>query len=137
MPARSVAEWARAAPAVRGVVLALAEHAVALQPAAEAVIQWCRLDGGTEPAHAEEGRRVERAYQDLAGQVQAMALDPVVGEPLALLLEQHLELVRRAVGGPGSPEGLGRAAGELVSLRDLLRRTATVQGRLVADVPGL
>ncbi len=81
MPARSVAEWARAAPAARDAVLALAEQAVGLQPAAEAVIQWHRLDGEVAPGDAEEG--------------------------------------------------------ELVGLRDLLRRTATVRGRLVADVPGL
>ncbi len=143
MPARPVAEWARAAPAARDAVLALAEQAVGLQPAAEAVIQWHRLDGEVAPGDAEEGRRVERTYQDLADRLRAMvldpavALDPVVAEPLAGLLGQHLELVRRAVGRSRPPEGLGPVAGELVGLRDLLRRTATVRGRLVADVPGL
>jgi hypothetical protein len=38
----SVAEWARANPAGRDALLALAERAVALQPAAEAAIQRCR-----------------------------------------------------------------------------------------------
>lgn len=137
METTSVAAWAAAAPAARDAVLALAEHAVALQPAAEAVIQWYRLDELITPDHAEEGRRVERAYRDLLEQLHRMALDPVVAEPLNDLLERHLDLIRRATGGSRPPEGLGRLAGELVSFRDLLRRTARVRGRAVADVPGL
>ena len=133
----AVAAWAAAEPAARDAALALAEHAVALQPAAEAVIQWHRLDEPISPDHAEEGRRVERAYRDLVEQLPRMALDAVVAEPLTALLERHLDLVRRAISGSGSPEGLGRLAGELVSLRDLLRRTGRVRGRAVADVPGL
>ena len=38
----SVAEWARANPAGRDALLALAERAVALQPAAEAASAWLR-----------------------------------------------------------------------------------------------
>jgi hypothetical protein len=132
-----VTRWAAADPAARDAALALAEHAVALQPAAEAVIQWFRLDQAVTSEHAEEGRRVERAYRDLLEQLPRMALDPVVAEPLGELLERHLDLVRRAVRGAGAPEGLGRLAGELVSLRDLLRRTGRVRGRAVADVPEL
>jgi hypothetical protein len=131
----SLASWAAAAPpAARDAVLALAEHAVALQPAAEAVIQWYRLDQPVAPDHAQEGRRVERAYRDLVEQVPRMALDPVVAEPLTDLLERHLDLVRRATSGARPPEGLGRLAGELVGFRDLLRRTARVRGRVVTDV---
>lgn len=136
METTSVVAWAAAAPAARDAVLALAEHAVALQPAAEAVIQWYRLDEPVTRDHAEEGR-VERAYRDLLEQLPRMALDPVVAEPLDDLLGRHLDLVRRATGGSRPPEGLGRLAGELVSFRDLLRRTARVRGRAVADVPGL
>jgi hypothetical protein len=137
MEAVAVAAWAAAAPAARDAVLALAEHAVALQPAAEAVIQWYRLGQPVTGDQAEEGRRVERAYRDLVEQVARMAPDPVVAEPLSDLLERHLDLVRRAIRDSQPPEGLGRLAGELVSLRDLLRRTGRVRGRTVADMPDL
>jgi hypothetical protein len=137
MPARSIAEWARDEPAARDAVLALADQAVALQPAAEAVIQWCLLEGEVEQAHIEEGRRVERAFRDVAEQLDDLEADPLVAEPLAGLLERHLELVEGALEGVSPPEGLGRVAGELVGLRDLLRRTARLHGRAVADVPGL
>jgi hypothetical protein len=63
--------------------------------------------------------------------------DAVVAAPLTGLLQRHLELVRGAVDGGSQPQGLGRAAGELAGLRDLLRRTARLRGRSVADVPGL
>src|ERR687887_2138497 len=106
MEPTAVAAWAAAEPAARDAALALAEHAVALQPAAEAVIPWFRLDEPVTSEHAEEGRRVERAYRDLVGQLPRMALDPVVAEPLGDLLERHLDLVRRAVRGAGAPEGL-------------------------------
>ncbi len=137
MRTNPVAEWAAAEPAARDAALALAEHAVALQPAAEAVIQWYRLDEAVAPEHAEEGRRVERAYRDLVEQLGRMAFDPVVAEPLGDLLQRHLDLIRRAIALRGVPEGLGRLAGELVSLRDLLRRTGRLRGRAVADVPDL
>lgn len=137
MPGRSLAEWARDEPGARDAVLALADQAVALQPAAEAVIQWHLLERVVEPAHIEEGRRVERAYRGLAEQLRGVRADPVVAGPLAGLLDRHLELVRGALDGPSPPEGLGRVAGELVGLRDLLRRTARLRGRSVADVPGL
>ncbi len=137
MPSRSLAEWARDEPAIRDAVLALADEAVALQPAAEAVIQWCLLERQVERAHVEEGRRVERAYGELTERLRSLQADPVVAERLAGLLEGHLELVTGALDGASPPEGLGRLAGELVSLRDLLRRTGRLRGRSVADVPGL
>ncbi|HZD72934.1 MAG TPA: hypothetical protein VE776_03450 [Actinomycetota bacterium] len=137
MPARSLAEWAEREPAARDAVLALADQAVALQPAAEAVIQWFLLEGEVGREHVEEGRRVERAYRELAGQLDDLRVDPVVGEPLAGLLDRHLELVRDAMEGASPPQGLGRVAGVLVGLRDLLRRTARLRGRSIADMPSL
>lgn len=137
MPARSLGEWARDEPAARDAILALADQAVALQPAAEAVIQWYLLEREVELAHVEEGRRVERAYLDLSEQLRRLQADAVVAEPLTGLLQRHLDLVRGAVAGASQPQGLGRVAGELVGLRDLLRRTARLRGRSVADVPGL
>ena len=134
METTSLASWAAAAPAARDAVLALADQAVALQPAAEAVIQWYLLEGEVERAHVEEGRRVERAYAELAEQLDGLHAHPVVAEPLGDLLERHLVLVRRALEGASPPQGLGRVAGELVGLRDLLRRTARVRGRMVSDV---
>ena len=137
MPARSLAEWAEREPAARDAVLALADQAVALQPAAEAVIQWFLLEGEVGQEHLEEGRRVERAYRELAAQLDDLRVDPVVGEPLAGLLDRHLELVRDAMEGASPPQGLGRVAGVLVGLRDLLRRTARLRGRSIADMPSL
>jgi hypothetical protein len=137
MPSRTLAEWARDQPGARDALLALADQAVALQPAAEAVIQWCLLEHEMAPARVEEGWRVERAYRELGEQLRILEADPVAAEPLAGLLERHLELVRRALEGPTPPEGLGRVAGELVGLRDLLRRSGRLRGRSVADIPGL
>jgi hypothetical protein len=136
MSARSLSEWARAEPAARDAVLALADQAVALQPAAEAVIQCRRLESEAAD-QAEEARRVERGYQALVDQLHAIEPDPVVGDPLEELLGRHLALLRGAMRDPSPPEGLGRVAGELVGLRDRVRRTAGLRGRVVADVPGL
>jgi hypothetical protein len=118
-------------------VLALADQAVALQPAAEAVIQCRRLQADTTPDQAEEARRVERGYQALVDQLHTIEPDPVAGEPLEALLGRHLDLLHGAMRGPSPPEGLGRVAGELVGFRDRVRRTAGLRGRFVADVPGL
>ena len=135
--ARELGEWARQEPGARDALLALADQAVALQPAAEAVIQWCQLEREPEPAHLEEGARVERAYRELGEQLAGLGADPVAAVPLASLLARHLELVQRALEGTTVPEGLGRVAGELVGLRDLLRRSGRLRGRTVADVPEL
>jgi hypothetical protein len=137
MPGRSLTEWARDEPANRDAVLALADQAVALQPAAEAVIQCYRLEPEVGPDQLEEGRRVERGYQALLDQLRAIDPDPVVADPFRKLLDQHLDLVHGAMGDASPPEGLGRVAGELVGLRDRVRRTAGLRGRVVADVPGL
>jgi hypothetical protein len=137
MPARSLTDWARAEPSTRDAVLALADQAVALQPAAEAVIQCARLEAETTPNQGEEARRVERGYQALVDQLHEIGPDPVVAEPLEALLGRHLDLLHGAMRDPSPPEGLGRVAGELVGLRDRVRRTAGLHGRIVADVPGL
>ncbi len=137
MPATSLADWASAEPSTRDAVLALADQAVALQPAAEAVIQCARLEAEATLDQAEEARRVERGYQALVDQLHEIGPDPVVGEPLEALLGRHLDLLHGAMRDPSPPEGLGRVAGELVGLRDRVRRTAGLRGRIVADVPGL
>jgi hypothetical protein len=118
-------------------VLALAERAVGLQPAAEVVIQWRRLGAEAMREHAEEGRRVERGYRALVDELASLRSPPLVGAHLGALLARHLELVRQALRGPRAPDGLGTAAGELVALRDLLRRGIPLRGRRVTDLPGL
>jgi hypothetical protein len=127
-----VAEWARANPAGRDAVLALAERAVAMQPAAEAAIQHCR-PGPEQPGGLQDAAAVRDAYRSLADHLHALGLQgPVAGE-LGQLLDRHLEAIERALGGAGQ-EGLGPEAGRLVGLRDLLRRTVAVGGRPVSDV---
>ena len=59
-------------------------------------------------------------------------LAPVAAE-LAGLLDRHLEALDLALAG-GEAEGLGPAAGRLVGVRDLLRRTVAIGGRPVSDV---
>jgi hypothetical protein len=132
----SVAEWARANPAGRDALLALAERAVALQPAAEAAIQGCR--SGPEPAGAAQDAAATRdAYRNLARHLHALALEAAVAGDLAELLERHLDALEAALGGSGA-EGLGRSAGRLVGVRDLLRRTVEIGGRPISDVvPGV
>jgi hypothetical protein len=128
----SVAEWARANPAGRDALLALAERAVALQPAAEACIQRCRPGQG--PADAAATRD---AYRSLADHLGALGLRAPVAAELAGLLDRHLEALDQALAGRGA-EGLGPAAGRLVATRDLLRRTVAIGGRPVSDVtPGV
>lgn len=52
---------------------------------------------------------------------------------LAELLDRQLDALEAALGGSGA-EGLGRSAGRLVGVRDLLRRTVEIGGRPVSDV---
>jgi hypothetical protein len=130
----SVAEWARANPAGRDALLALAERAVALQPAAEAGIQRCRPGQGPAAADAAATRD---AYRSLADHLGALGLRAPVAAELAGLLDRHLEALDQALAGGGA-EGLGPAAGRLVATRDLLRRTVAIGGRPVSDVtPGV
>jgi len=131
-----LAEWARANPAGRDAVLALAERAVALQPAAEAAIQLCR-PGPEQHGGLQDAAVVRDAYRSLADHLGTLQLKgPVAGE-LGQLLDRHLEAIDGALGGTAG-EGLGPAAGRLVGLRDLLRRTVAVGGRPVSDVtPGV
>jgi hypothetical protein len=60
-----------------------------------------------------------------------------VAAELAGLLDRHLEALDLALAG-AEAEGLGPAAGRLVGVRDLLRRTVAIGGRPVSDVtPGV
>src|SRR4029453_2038361 len=117
----SAAEWARANPAGRDALLALAERAVALQPAAEAAVQRCQ-PGPHQPAGPRDAARARDAYRSLADHLRALGLNAAVAADLAGLLEAHLEAIDGALGGTAY-EGLGPAAGRLVGARDLLRRT--------------
>lgn len=130
--APSVAEWARANPAGRDALLALAERAVALQPAAEAAIQCCR-SGPEQAAQAQDAAAARDAYHSLAGHLRALGLEAPVAAEVAGLLDGHLEALDQALGGRGV-EGLGPVAGRLVGARDLLRRTVAIGGRPVTDV---
>lgn len=130
--APSVAEWARANPAGRDALLALAERAVALQPAAEAAIQRCR-SGPEQAAQAQDAAAARDAYHSLAGHLRALGLEAPVAAEVAGLLDGHLEALDQALGGRGV-EGLGPVAGRLVGARDLLRRTVAIRGRPVTDV---
>lgn len=132
MSAASIAAWARANPAARDALLALAERAVALQPAAEAAIQRCR-PGPEQPGGAQDAAAARDAYRSLADHLRALGLQAPVAAELAALLDRHLEALELALAGKGA-EGLGPAAGRLVGARDLLRRTVAIRGRPVTDV---
>jgi hypothetical protein len=132
----SVARWARDSPGGRDALLALAERAVALQPAAEAAIQHCR-PGPDQPGGLQDAVAARDAYRSLVGHLDALALQAVVAAEVAGLLERHREALDLALAGQGS-DGLGPPAGRLVGLRDLLRRTVAIGGRPVSDVtPGV
>jgi hypothetical protein len=132
----SLAEWARANPAVRDALLALAERAVALQPAAEAAIQRCQ-PGPDQPGGLQDATAARDAYRSLAGHLHALDLQAPVATELAELLARHQEALDLAVAGTAA-EGIGPAAGRLVGARDLLRRTVAIRGRPVSDVtPGI
>jgi hypothetical protein len=136
VPFATVAEWARANPAGRDALLALAERAVALQPAAEAAVQRCQ-PGPDQPAGLQDAAAARDAYRSLADHLRALGLNAAVAADLAGLLEAHLEAIDGALGGTAY-EGLGPAAGRLVGARDLLRRTVAIGGRPVSDVvPGV
>ena len=136
MGSPSVADWARANPAGRDALLALAERAVALQPAAEAAIQGCRA-GPEQAGGLQDAGVVSDAYRSLADHRRALGLEAQVAVALGELLDRHLEAIDGALGGTAA-EGLGPAAGRLVGLRDLLRRTVAIGGRPVSDVtPGV
>jgi hypothetical protein len=135
MSAASVAEWARANPAARDALLALAERAVALQPAAEAAMQRC-LPGPEQAGGLQDASAARAAYQGLGDHLRALGLEDGVADELAGLLDRHLEALDRALAG-GDAESLGPPAGRLVSARELLRRTVAIGGRPVSDVPGV
>ena len=135
------AEWARANPAGRDALLALAERAVALQPAAEAAIQGCR-PGPEQAGGLQDAGAARDAYRSLADHLGALGLTAPVAAELGELLDRHLEALDGALAGTGAGgggfEGLGPPAGRLVGLRDRLRRTVAIGGRPVSDVtPGV
>jgi hypothetical protein len=132
----SLGEWARANPAARDALLALAERAVALQPTAEAGIQRCR-PGPDQAGGLQDTAAARDAYRSLADHLGALGLQAPVADEVAGLLRAHLEALDAALGGAAA-EGLGPAAGRLVGARDLLRRTVPIGGRPVSDVtPGV
>ena len=132
----AVAEWARANPAGRDALLALAERAVALQPAAEAAIQQCR-PGPEQAGGLQDAAAARDAYRSLGEHLRALGLQAPAAAELAGLLEEHLDALELALAGRGA-DGLGPAAGRLVGARDLLRRTVAIGGRPVKDVtPGV
>ena len=136
MGSPSVADWARDNPAGRDALLALAERAVALQPAAEAAIQHCR-PGPDQPGGLQDAAAASDAYRSLAQHLRALGLQAPVAADLADLLDLHLDALEQALAGTAA-DGLGPVAGRLVGLRDLLRRTVAVGGRPVSDVvPGV
>ena len=136
MSAPSVAEWARANPAGRDALLALAERAVALQPAAEAGIQRCQPGPG-QAGGAQDTAAVRDAYRSLRDHLGALGVEAAVAADLGRLLDRHLEALDLALAGTAA-EGLGPEAGRLVGARDLLRRTVAIGGRPVSDVtPGV
>jgi hypothetical protein len=131
-----IAEWARANPAARDALLALAERAVALQPAAEAAIQRCR-PGPDQPGGLQDTAAARDAYRSLADHLDALGVTAPVVTEVAGLLDGHLEALDTALAGAAA-EGLGSVAGRLVGTRDLLRRTVPIGGRPVSDVtPGV
>jgi hypothetical protein len=130
-----VAEWARANPAARDALLALAERAVALQPAAEAAIQHCR-PGPEQAGGLQDAATARSAYRSLDQHRHALGLEAPVAAELGELLDRHLEALELALGGRGG-DGLGPPAGRLVRVRDELRRTVAIGGRPVCDVPGV
>ena len=132
----SLAEWARANPAGRDALLALAERAVALQPAAEAAIQRCQ-PGPEQAGGLQDAAAARAAYASLGDHLRTLGLKAPVAAELAGLLDRHTEALDLALGGKEA-EGLGPAAGRLVGTRDLLRRTVAIGGRPVSDVtPGV
>jgi hypothetical protein len=127
-------------------LVALAERAVALQPAAEAVIQACVAADRPDQSVIEDGRRVVAAFHRLRDELARLPGGADHAE-LDELLDQHSELVSatmRRVLGPRDEAserarrelaGLGRAAARIVVVRDRIRRAAGHKGRPIEDLP--
>jgi len=128
----SVGVWARGNPAGRDALLALAERAVALQPAAEAGIQRCR-PGPDQAGGLQDAAAASDAYRSLADHLRTLGVQAQVAADLGELLDRHLDAIQDALAGSAA-DGLGPPAGRLVGLRDLLRRTVEIGGRPVSDV---
>ena len=132
MLSASLSEWARENPGGRDALLALAERAVALQPAAEAGIQRCR-PGPDQAGGLQDAAAARDAYRSLADHLRTLGVQAQVAADLGELLDRHLNAIEAALAGSAA-DGLGPPAGRLVGLRDLLRRTVAVGGRPVSDV---
>lgn len=90
------------------------------------------VSGGPQDANA-----ARAAYRSLREHLRDLGVEGEVADELAQLLDRHLDTLDGALAGTGA-EGLGPAAGRLVALRDLLRRTVTIGGRPVSDgTPGV
>jgi hypothetical protein len=128
----SVAEWARGNPAGRDALLALAERAVALPPAAAAGNHRCQ-PGPDQAGGLQDAAAARDAYRSLADHLRTLRVQAQVAADLSELLARHLDAIEDALAGSAA-DGLGPPAGRLVGLRDLLRRTVEIGGRPVSDV---
>ena len=87
-------------------LVALAQRAVALQPAAEAVIQACRAQDEPDGSVIEDGRRVVSAFHRLRDELASLHTRDDDRAELDQLLDQHAELTSSALRlaiGPRSP----------------------------------
>ena len=129
-------------------LFALAQRAAALQPAAEAVIQSCRVARGRPVGEqaakplVDDARRVAAGFRRLRDELERLGAGGPDTDELAGLLDQHGDLVTAALrsaldrtAAEPAPDGLGRPAARLVAIRDRLRNATRVAGRRVEDLP--
>lgn len=120
-------------------VVELAGRAVELQPAAEAVIQACRIAAGpAADSLLAEGNRVLDQYRGLREELRLLGRGGTLEGELATLLDEHVRVVSRALRtgvDRGAADGLGQAGGRLAAVRDQLRQAEPFQSRAVDDVP--
>ena len=119
-------EWARANPAGRDALLALTERAS--PPAGRRGRRPVLPARARGPAGGLQDAAAARdAYGPSAATCLALGLGVPLAAELAGLLDQHLEALDLAMAGKEA-EGLRQAAGRLVGVRDLLRRTVAMGG---------
>src|SRR6266496_4299886 len=78
-------------------LLAIAEMAVGLQPAAEAVIQVCAADEPPLDVLRADGDAIIRAYSQLQERLRALRSGEPIEVELAELLDEHLRRVSEAL----------------------------------------